>query len=176
LHHHRIATEALFALVNISHAVCAFVPRIKVSISLSWAVLLAKNVTWVAEEIVMKHVLSKVSFYAVVIALAVVLVPVSSAKAGSLPSWNKVINTPDRFRVLSAFNGEAVLDKETGLVWERSPHTKPLDWDAAKQLCYRKNVGGRQGWRLPAIHELASLVDPNSPAGRACGSSARTPV
>ncbi|MBI4490502.1 MAG: DUF1566 domain-containing protein [Deltaproteobacteria bacterium] len=31
--------------------------------------------------------------------------------------------------------------------------------------CYEREVGGRIGWRLPTIEELASLVDPNNPDG-----------
>jgi len=87
--------------------------------------------------------------------------------------------------------GEAVLDKETGLVWERS-------WDQASYLelgkmpvlraypktpfwalglpvaggfgmasyCYQKQVGGRKGWRLPTIEVLLSLVPLHS---QVCG-------
>src|SRR6266478_3023456 len=75
--------------------------------------------------------------------------------------WDKRINNvQQRFRVLTAFNSEAVLDRETGLVWERDPSTAPVAWPNARLFCAQKAVGGRGGWRLPAFNELASLVDP----------------
>ena len=67
--------------------------------------------------------------------------------------------------MLNGFNGEAVLDKETGLVWEQSPSTATRTWFQALNDCYNKNVGGRKGWRLATIEELASLVEPGNPPG-----------
>ncbi len=67
--------------------------------------------------------------------------------------------------MLSEFNGEAVLDNGTGRVWEQSPDTGAQSWIGALNHCYGRNVGGRMGWRLPTIEELASLVDPNNPGG-----------
>lgn len=66
-----------------------------------------------------------------------------------------------RFVILAAFNNDAVLDKNTGLVWEKSPDTAITSWVGARRSCINKNVGGQQGWRLPAIAELASLTDPS---------------
>jgi hypothetical protein len=63
--------------------------------------------------------------------------------------------------VLAEFNNEAVLDKETQLVWERSPLVTPDTWDASRYACVDKVVGGRKGWRLASLPELASLVDPS---------------
>jgi hypothetical protein len=87
-------------------------------------------------------------------------------------SWSKKLpcdsttNCP-RFEVLADFNNEAVLDKETGLVWERSPMSASTDpkrtWFQAQSDCLQRTVGGRQGWRLPTVQELASLVDPMGP-------------
>ena len=77
-----------------------------------------------------------------------------------LQSWSKKITGKKRFVVLSTFNSEAVLDKETGLVWERTPAAKPRTWYEAMGDCRTKSVGARLGWRLPAIEELASLIDP----------------
>jgi len=75
-------------------------------------------------------------------------------------SWDNRIDGPTRFHVLPAFENQAVLDRETGLVWERSPSTQPMAWSNARLFCAQKAVGGRGGWRLPAFFELASLVDP----------------
>ncbi|MFQ5964135.1 MAG: DUF1566 domain-containing protein [Candidatus Scalinduaceae bacterium] len=56
-------------------------------------------------------------------------------------------------------NGEAVLDHETCLVWEQSPDTTVRTWTSALTHCFQSEVGGRGGWRLPTIEELASLKD-----------------
>jgi len=74
---------------------------------------------------------------------------------------NKPLPAAQRFVILPAFNSEAVLDKKTGLVWERSPQTTSARWTVAHRTCIEKNVGGQKGWRLPSLEELTSLVDPS---------------
>lgn len=76
------------------------------------------------------------------------------------PSWDQTLPSATRFIVLSNFNNEAVLDRNTGLVWEQSPSTLELNWFNARFHCLNKSVGNQKGWRLPAIVELLSLVDP----------------
>jgi Protein of unknown function (DUF1566) len=76
-------------------------------------------------------------------------------------SWDRRIDKAQRrFKLLNEFATEAVLDKETGLVWERSPNKNVVAWPNARLMCAQKDVGGRGGWRLPTFNELASLVDP----------------
>lgn len=75
------------------------------------------------------------------------------------PTWSQKLDASERFELV--LDGEAVLDKETGLVWERSPEATPRTLDKACLYCYQKVVGGRMGWRLPSIEELTSLIDPN---------------
>src|SRR6188768_4297245 len=76
-------------------------------------------------------------------------------------SWDKKLSGASRFTVLSDFGGAAVRDNETGLVWEQSPETKTVNWMNARFQCTSRKIGGRMGWRLPSVHELASLVDPS---------------
>ena len=87
----------------------------------------------------------------------------SQGVSGGLPSasHNQVKDPPvaQRFFILPNFNNEAILDKETGLVWERSPQATSARWITARRTCIEKNVGGQKGWRLPSLEELTSLVD-----------------
>jgi len=106
------------------------------------------------------------ALYAALIGVVALLMVAHLALAGP-PSWDDQINKPSRFKVLKEFNNEAVLDKETGLVWEQSPEegfksnpTPPQAWLSAQFSCITRTVGGRKGWRLPTIQELASLVEP----------------
>jgi uncharacterized protein DUF1566 len=89
------------------------------------------------------------------------------------PTWDRMLpaddgplvnNVPDpcnssRFKCV--LGGAAVLDKETGLVWDKSPDSSP-QWANAQGFCFQRTVGGRRGWRLPTVEELASLTDPNA--------------
>ena len=75
-------------------------------------------------------------------------------------SWDKKLPSASRFTILSAFGDAAVRDDETGLVWEKTLETTEVSWSDARAACANKDVGGRKGWRLPSISELASLVDP----------------
>ncbi len=95
--------------------------------------------------------------------LLLLLALMSTGHAKPQAAWDTQINDPSRFQVLKQFNNEAVLDKETGLVWEQSPQTAGHLWIPARFECVRhRTVGGRSGWRLPSVHELASLVDPSN--------------
>jgi len=74
-------------------------------------------------------------------------------------AWDqKITKATKRFKIV--LGGAAVLDKETGLVWEKSPDTAKRMWADAIYYAYSKNVGGRGGWRLPTVEELRTLVDP----------------
>ncbi len=76
-------------------------------------------------------------------------------------SWDKRIdNAGARFQELSDFDGEAVLDKETGLVWERVPSPDVLSWAFVDNKCLARFTGQRLGWRGARIEELLSLMDP----------------
>ena len=65
----------------------------------------------------------------------------------------------------------AVLDRETGLVWQRVPPTTTALWFDAVDGCEYANTAVRDGWRLPTTAEILSLrdesvgADPQLPAG-----------
>lgn len=75
-------------------------------------------------------------------------------------SWEQTLPAASRFVVLSNFAGNAVLDRETGLVWWRSPDASPGDHLSAQRACVESTVGGRRGWRLPTAGERGSPFDP----------------
>jgi hypothetical protein len=82
----------------------------------------------------------------------------SNARAVDLRDWGRKYDTAsERFLVLSSFNNEAVLDKETQLVWRRTT-ASPAQWLGALHNCYSSGAGGRYGWRLPSVSELSSLL------------------
>lgn len=89
------------------------------------------------------------------------------------PSWHQILAADDggdgchSSRFLCVMGDEAVLDRETGLVWEKAPSAVLYDWYGAVRRCQRSSIGGRQGWRAPKIEELRSLLDETSllPAG-----------
>src|SRR5882762_11622623 len=123
----------------------------------------------------MKHGL----FFALQVVLLAMMgfltVPAQAANSNgpyyATPSWDQQLQcdtqpTCPRFIVLSNWidashpsGGAAVLDRETGLVWEQSPSTSTFPWSStstttAAQHCNRFTVGNRKGWRLPTIQEL----------------------
>lgn len=85
------------------------------------------------------------------------------------PTWSMKIpcdtqqNCP-RFVVLTDFSSLAVLDKETGLVWEQTPGANVYTWQDTQDYCFGNFTGGRGGWGLPTMEELSSLLK-NLPAG-----------
>jgi hypothetical protein len=56
-------------------------------------------------------------------------------------------------------SGDTVVDKGTGLMWERTVSADNLAWDRAEARCACLATGGYRDWRLPTRIELVSLVD-----------------
>jgi len=79
------------------------------------------------------------------------------------PSWDQTLPSSTRFIVLSNMASAAVLDRETGLVWQQSPGTNgSANWAAAVDGCLSVATGGRMGWRLPSAEELLTVWDPGT--------------
>jgi len=80
-------------------------------------------------------------------------------------SWHRRLSTTgadpcSTARFQCVMDDEAVLDRETGLVWQRVPGTTVHSWSAAVGECYKFAVtGGRYGWRLPTVEETSSLIE-----------------
>lgn len=96
------------------------------------------------------------------IVLGIVAFFAEQAAATDLRSWDKKIyKAKERFKILKSFNYEAVLDKETQIVWEREPSAvNHIDIIGASNRCLNLQTGNRMGWRLPSVSDLTSLIDP----------------
>jgi len=76
----------------------------------------------------------------------------------NLPTWSRILPSSERFELV--MDGEAVLDRETVLVWARNANLGGfMDWQNAISYCNNLAIAGRKGWRLPSVAELSSLVD-----------------
>ena len=95
-------------------------------------------------------------------------------KHGSYMTW-PVTGLKERFKSQEtrfAPIDHSVLDRHTGLKWQRNgnPTGRPVDWrtafDVVRDLNRKSKAIGDDGWRLPNIRELESVVDLNhhSPA------------
>lgn len=63
--------------------------------------------------------------------------------------------TSDRFRV----EGGVVLDRMTGLSWERSPRLSSLELDDARTYCGALVIDANASFRMPSMKELQTIVD-----------------
>lgn len=82
------------------------------------------------------------------------------------PTWSQILPAADRFEIVLAFGG-GVLDKESGLVWQKQPTLPATTYVGARGTCLNTGLAGRYGWRLPRLEELMSLIDPTVSAGQA---------
>lgn len=91
---------------------------------------------------------------------------------GLMPTWDQKRDstggcTSQRFTCV--MDGAAVLDRETGLVWQRQPLGAGNNtWEQANNRCLFADTGGRNGWRSPTAYEGLSVGDPTTaslPAG-----------
>jgi hypothetical protein len=86
------------------------------------------------------------------------------------PSWDQTLpcnTTANCPRFIVVMGGAAVLDRETGLVWEQTPTASSIvTWVSASLVCGGLNTGNRGGWKLPTLQELSSLLSqPGLPPG-----------
>ncbi len=83
------------------------------------------------------------------------------------PTWSQILPADDgdvgtgcgSSRFDCVLGGAAILDKETGLVWDRAPDEVKAKWGSTLLRCYNRSIAGRKGWHLPSIEEMTSLLD-----------------
>lgn len=75
--------------------------------------------------------------------------------AATTYSWDKYFFVEDRYVLV--LGDTAVLDRETGLVWQRETTDSTWLWRDAVLLAAQYGSYSRRGWRLPTVEELSSL-------------------
>ena len=75
------------------------------------------------------------------------------------PTWSQILLAADRFELV--MGDDAVLDKETGLVWAKDAnlYNGTRRWQQAMDYCRDLSIADRKGWRLPTVEELSSLIE-----------------
>lgn len=76
-------------------------------------------------------------------------------------------------------SADEVLDRNTGLIWQRQASSEGLSFTTAILLCSESKLNGKVNWRLPSTKELQTIVEerfakpmidtavfPNTPNGR----------
>jgi Protein of unknown function (DUF1566) len=56
-------------------------------------------------------------------------------------------------------SADVVMDKVTGLTWQRSPTAQTYSFQGAYSYCAGLSLGGAGTWRLPTRWELLTIVD-----------------
>ena len=68
------------------------------------------------------------------------------------PAWSQKLPAAKRFELV--LDNYGVLDKETGLVWQKRPGNRTFNWVNGLAQCSVTNIGGRAGWHLPTVAQL----------------------
>jgi len=58
-------------------------------------------------------------------------------------------------------DGDTVVDRGTGLQWQKDDDAMPRNWQEALAYCENLSLHAQTDWRLPNIRELKSIVDVN---------------
>ncbi len=59
------------------------------------------------------------------------------------PTWHRTLNYDVRFELV--LNDDAVLGRETGLVWQRDTNNTEYNWYEAQAYCYNVTIGNLKG-------------------------------
>jgi|SRR5262245_37613730 len=84
---------------------------------------------------------------------------VGSSQAQAKP-WGHITDVNSRFVVLPEFGNAAVLDRSTGLIWEKSPSNSVDVWSDKIGFCMGRVKGDSPlGWRMPKWEEMGTLFN-----------------
>ncbi len=84
---------------------------------------------------------------------------INTARARCVRGVPLQFNEPERFDVSGSTGQEIVVDRATGLGWQKTFDAYLMLWTPALSHCEALSYGGHQDWRLPNINELQSLVN-----------------
>ena len=89
------------------------------------------------------------------------LVPPPPDKNKTLPSNDGGPDGCDSSRFKCVMEGDAVLDKQTGVIWAKNAFlaNKKVSWQEAVIFCQNFELGNQKDWRLPTKEELIALLD-----------------
>ena len=89
----------------------------------------------------------------------------SAQSPDGLTAWSKKLTATGleschTQRFTCVLDSAAVLDRETGLVWQRDwQFNASSNWAPAQDWCTKLVLANRRGWRVATVAEMASLMD-----------------
>lgn len=86
------------------------------------------------------------------------------------PAWGQRPVTPvDVYKVVVVDGQKVVEDSQTKLMWQQADVVFGKEWPVAQKYCNALTLAGYKDWRLPSVHELASLLDYAKPPYQSTG-------